>query len=740
MKQVVQDIRSGETKLIDVPVPGVQSRMALIRNSISLVSAGTERALVEFANKSMLGKASSRPDLVRQVIDKARREGLISTFEAVNNRLDQPLPLGYSAAGTIIALGDEMAGFQVGDRVACAGGGYAVHAEYTLVPRNLLAPLPASVDFRAGAFATLGAIALHGFRLGEAGVRDRVAVIGLGLLGLLTAGIARAAGCAVFGIDVEPERVEQARALGFKAAHRDDAEESGRSFSDHQGFDLVQICADTPSDDTVELAGVLARDRGIVVATGVVGTSLPRKPYFEKELRFLISRSYGPGRYDPRYEEAGDDYPFGYVRWTEGRNMQAFVELISEGLIDVKPLISHEFPIEDALNAYELISGKARSACTGVLLTYPGGDETVPERHVMLDSAQSLDQDGVRLGVLGAGNFASATLLPAIRRVGGIQFIGIGSAAGRTAVHAGKRFQFGYAGTDIEKILGDPQINTLAILTRHDLHAQYVVAGLGAGKHVFCEKPLALNQEQLTQIEAAVASSPALLTVGFNRRFAPHAQRLKALLSTSTAPLAMHYRVNAGALPAAHWLHDPERGGGRIIGEACHFIDFLTYLCGFLPVNVSASGLPSTGDYIEDNVMLTLTFEDGSVGTVSYLANGDRSLPKERFEVFQDGRVGIMDDFRRLEWIADGRKRTFKTRLRQDKGHQAEWEAFETRHPRHTIPTHTIRSNILRNPGQFRCCASPPHRRTSPAHSRLRQRPAWFCATYVRCESWGYSR
>ena len=677
MKQVIQDIRSGETKLVEVPVPGVQPRMALVRNAASLVSAGTERALVEFAGKSLVGKATSRPDLVRQVIDKARREGLLTTMEAVMNRLDQPLPLGYSSAGTIVAVGEGMEGFQAGDRVACAGGGYAVHAEYVLVPRNLLTPLPKTIEFSVGAFATVGAIALHGFRLGEAGVRDRVAVIGLGLLGLLAASIARAAGCAVVGIDVDPERVARASTLGFRAVHREDAEENGLSFTDHQGFDLVQICADTPSDDTVELAGALARDRGIVVATGVVGTHLPRKLYYEKELRFLISRSYGPGRYDPDYEEAGEDYPFGYVRWTEGRNMQAFLELIEEGAVDVRPFITHAFPIEEATKAYALISNKGETPYIGVVLTYPEHTEVIRERHVTIRTAHDPESMAVGLGVVGAGNFARAVLLPAIKKVEGIELIGITSAGGRTAAQVGRRFKFRYAGTDVEQILGDESVNTLAILTRHHLHAPYIVAGLESGKHIFCEKPLALNHDQLVEVEAALASSSKLLTVGFNRRFAPHAKRLKTLLSTSEEPLAMHYRVNAGVLPAEHWLHDPEQGGGRIIGEACHFIDFLTYLCGSLPVRISSSGLPSVGDYIEDNVVLTLTFEDGSVGTVSYFSNGDRSVPKERVEVFQAGRVGILDDFRRLEWVADGRKRNFKMRLKQDKGHQGEWEAFK---------------------------------------------------------------
>jgi predicted dehydrogenase/threonine dehydrogenase-like Zn-dependent dehydrogenase len=676
MKQVVQDIGSGETKIVEIPVPDVQPRMALVRNHASLVSAGTERALVEFASKSLVGKATSRPDLVRQVLDKARREGLLTTIDAVKNRLDQPLPLGYSSAGTIVALGEEMEGFQAGDRVACAGGGYAVHAEYVLVPRNLLTILPKTVDFKAGAFATMGAIALHGFRLGEVGVRDRVAVIGMGLLGLLTASIAQAAGCAVMGIDVDPERVDQANMLGFQTVLRKDAEEGGLNFTEHQGFDLVQICADTPSNDTVELAGVLARDRGVVVATGVVGTHLPRKLYYEKELRFHISRSYGPGRYDPSYEQSGEDYPYGYVRWTEGRNMKAFLELIDVGSIDVSPLITHEFPIKEALKAYELISGKGEAPYTGVLLTYPDSPAAFPERQITLQDVSRPTESGVKLGVLGAGNFASTVMLPAIKRVAGIELVGIVSASGRSATQAGKRFNFNYAATDAEKMIQDDDLNTLAILTRHHQHAPYVIAGLKAGKHVFCEKPLALDHAELNEIQTVLATSSRLLTVGFNRRFAPHTKRLRALLRTSKAPLAMQYRINAGVLPATHWLHDPEQGGGRIVGEVCHFIDLLAFLCDSLPASVSASALPTVGDYIEDNVSMTLTFEDGSIGTVSYFANGDRSLPKERLEVFQSGRVGILDDFRNLTWIADGRKRAFKSRLRQDKGHQGEWEAF----------------------------------------------------------------
>jgi threonine dehydrogenase-like Zn-dependent dehydrogenase len=407
------------------------------------------------------------------VIEKARREGLLTTFDAVQNRLDQPLPLGYSSAGVIEAVGDGLSGFQVGDRVACAGGGYAVHAEYAVVPQNLIAKLPAGVDFESGAFATLGAIALHGFRLGEPQLGDRVAVIGLGLLGLLAAKIAQAAGCAVFGIDTDPERVKLAEKLGIEAVNRDAAETEGPAFTGGAGFDLIQICADTPSHDTVQLAGALARDRGIVVATGAVGTELPRRPYYMKELRFVISRSYGPGRYDPLYEEAGVDYPRGYVRWTEGRNLEAFLELLEEGKIETQRLLTHRFPIERAIEAYELISDSKGEPTLGVLLTYPQEQAGVvsTQRKVEFREPAIKAQDSVRLGAIGAGNFATATMFPAMKGVGGLEWVGLATATGMNAAQVGKRFGFAYATTDVEELLNDQRINTIAILTRHHLHA-----------------------------------------------------------------------------------------------------------------------------------------------------------------------------------------------------------------------------------------------------------------------------
>ncbi len=675
MKQVVQEMRSGETRVIEVPVPVPGPGMALVRTAASVVSAGTERMLVEFAGQGWIGKARSRPDLVRQTLDKVRREGLLTTFDAVQNRLDQPLPLGYSSAGVIVAIGDGLQEFRVGDRVACAGGGHAVHAEYALVPQNLMAHVPDGVDLEHAAFATLGSIAMHGWRLAEPQVGEHVAVIGLGLLGLLAATLARAAGAWVFGIDLDQGRVERAQQMGFRAALRDAADDAALAATQGRGFDVVLVCADSSSSDPVELAGKLARDRGRVVVIGNVGLEIPRRTYYEKELSLRVSRSYGPGRYDPLYEEAGIDYPIGFVRWTVGRNLQAFVDLLAAGRIDLRPLITHRFPIERATEAYAVITGREHPAFLGVVLTYPETKET-PASRVELSPKQVRADADVRLGVLGAGSFATGVLLPALKRVPGIDRVGIASGAGLSGATAGRKFGFRYAAANEQEILADASINTVAILTRHADHARQTVAALRAGKHVFCEKPLALTREQLAEIAAALQSSDRLLTVGYNRRFAPLALAMRGFLRATDVPLAVHYRVNAGVLPANHWLHDPEQGGGRLLGEACHFLDFVTFLVGALPARVSAVGLPDGDQYREDNVLISLEFADGSVGTVAYLACGDRSMPKERVEAFGGGRAAVLDDFRRLETYHAGQRRVQRTWLRQDKGHQAEWEAF----------------------------------------------------------------
>lgn len=685
MKQLLQNMKTGKTTIEEIPVPNPRPGQALVCVAASLVSAGTERMLVEFAEKSLVGKARSRPDLVKQVLDRMRREGVLLTLGAAFNRLDQPMPLGYSSAGTIIALGDKMDGFKVGQRVACAGGGYAVHAEYNLVPRALLTPLPDTVDFESAAFTTLGAIALHGFRLAAPQIGENVAIIGMGLLGLLMGQIAAAAGCRVLGIDVNPQRIALAGSLGLQAVVRDQAAASAQSFTANRGFDKILICADTPSNDPVELAALIARDRANVVATGAVGLTFPRKIYYEKELSFINSRSYGPGRYDPAYEEDGKDYPLGFVRWTEGRNFEAIVDLMATGKLKIAPMISHRFPIDQAPQAYEIITGKKKEPFLGVVLTYHQDVSGVPVSRVTfpLEPGRAFgNPDIVTLGIIGAGLFANATLLPALKKVTGVELFGIASAGGLHARHAAKKYGFAYATANDDEILNDPEINTVAILTRHDQHAGLLVRALEAGKHVFVEKPLAVNAEQLELVtqaltanrEALTANRQPLIAVGFNRRFAPLAVELSKFLADHADPLYMHYRINAGYIPLNHWTQDPDLGGGRIIGEGCHFVDFLTFLAGAVPLSVAATGLPDNGRYRADNVTLTFSFPDGSVGVLDYLANGDKSFPKERLEVFTGGRIAILDDFRSLELVRDGHRSLLKKN--QDKGWKNEWLAF----------------------------------------------------------------
>lgn len=690
MKQLLQFVRTGETAVIDVPRPVCGPEQILVQVVNSLVSVGTERMVVDFAEKNLLEKARARPDLVRQTLDKAQREGILATYEAVQNRLEQPMALGYSCAGTVIEVGTAVKDIAVGDRVACAGGGYAVHAEVVAVPRNLVVKLPDNVDFESAAFTTLAAIALQGIRLSEVKLGEVVAVIGLGLLGQLTVQMLKAAGCVVIGTDLQAERAKLAEKLGADAAVTDVNAFTSfcRQFSDGHGVDAVLITADTKSNQPVELAGEIARKKGIVVAVGAVGMNIPRKVYYEKELDFRISSSYGPGRYDPDYEEKGHDYPYPYVRWTENRNMQAFVQMVDSGKVDVSPLITHRFAITEGASAYELITGKTGEPFLGVLLTYPDNPDL--SQKIILKSNGILSEEArrverplteVKLGVVGAGLFANATLLPILKKMDGIQLQGIASASGISSRSAADRFGFAYCTTEFEEMLADVQTNTLAILTRHHLHAQQVIKGLMAGKHVFVEKPLCLTPEELTEIQTAYLQAqesfpkPQLM-VGFNRRFAPFIQVIKKHLATIQEPLLLHYRVNAGYIPPSHWTQNPDVGGGRLLGEGVHFIDLLIYLAGTTVTRVYTHVLPDSGKYAQDNFIIQLTFANGSLGTIIYSANGEKSFGKEMLELFGGGLSARLDDYRHLELRHNQVRISQKARLRQDKGHKAEWELW----------------------------------------------------------------
>lgn len=695
MKQVVQSFKTGRLSVRDIPAPGTIDAGILMAPRASLVSAGTERAVVDFAEKNILQKARSRPDLVHQAIEKVSHDGILTTVEALQNRLDRPLSLGYSCAGQVIGVSPNLSEFKIDDRVACAGGGYAVHAEVVTVPKNLVIKLPANVDYESAAFVTLGAIALQGVRLAETKLGEVVGVIGLGLLGQLTVQILKASGCLVIGMDIQPPRSDLARQLGADVVTTSPDQFSSlcHQLSRGHGADAVLITADTTSNEPVESAGQAAREKGIVVAVGSVGLKIPRKTYYEKELDLRVSRSYGPGRYDSNYEEKGNDYPYAHVRWTEQRNMEAFGQLLSEGKVNAGALITHRFPIDNAAEAYDLITGKSREPFLGVILTYSGNPDLShkvtlrPEREMLHRSNVNTQLDQVRLGVIGAGNFSNGVLLPSIKDVQKLSLVGIASRNGVTAQATAERFKFDYCTTSDEEIIADPAINTVAIVTRHHLHSAQVIAALKARKHVFVEKPLCLHQDELDSIVSTYAAvnqsddgtppvrSPSLM-VGFNRRFAPFIAELKEHLERVGEPLMLQYRVNAGYIPPDHWTQDPSQGGGRLLGEGCHFIDLLIYLSGERPLKVTADALPDSGRYSQDNLLVVLEFADGSIGTLSYLANGNKAQGKEYLEVMGGGLSAELDDYRTLAILSRGKSIKRTARLRADKGHKHEWQSW----------------------------------------------------------------
>jgi predicted dehydrogenase/threonine dehydrogenase-like Zn-dependent dehydrogenase len=676
MLQLTQYQKTGELRIEELPEPRLRPGSVLVRNSCSLISPGTERTSVETAQASLIGKARSRPDLVRQVLDNVQRDGALATYRKVQARLDNVKELGYSSAGVVVE--SDIAGLAPGDRVACAGTAY--HAEVVSIARHLAVGIPDGVPDAEASAVALCAISLQGVRQADIRLGESAAVIGLGLIGLITVQLLKAQGCRVIGLDVDPANFELARALGCDDCVASDQEAVGvvESFTGGYGADAVIITASTTSSQPVELALEIARARSVVVVVGAIGMTIPRAPFYEKELELRISRSYGPGRYDPLYEEAGVDYPIGHVRWTEHRNMAAALDLVAAGKLDIGSLITHRFPIERGLEAYELITGKRGERCLGVLLEYP---TRAPEsRRARIATGTPIKRPGtndVSIGCVGAGRFAESHLIPPLAKLGA-HLSGVATSSPVSARTALEKFGFGFCTTDPAQVIGDDAIDAVFITTRHDSHARYAREALAAGRHVFVEKPLAISRDELEQVAAVgleAADRGIYLAVGYNRRFSAPLRDVAAFFRERREPLAITYRVNAGRLPNDSWVQREDQGG-RIVGEGCHFVDLFAALTGARPVEVyaAATATPNVQVVGEDTASIVVTYSDGSIGTLVYLANGSDSVAKEYCEVSANGRTTVMRDFREVEFYSgrSRRKRSYKG----GKGHAEEVAHF----------------------------------------------------------------
>lgn len=671
MRQILQNLATGLSELVEAPPPQVRRGSILIDTTVSLISTGTERMLVDFGRAGLINKARSQPEKVRQVLDKVATDGLLTTIDAVRSKLSQPIPLGYCNVGVVCE--SRAGGIRPGDRVVSNGP----HADVVSVPKNLCAKIPNNVSDEDASFTVVASIGLQGIRLAQPTLGESFVVIGVGLIGLLTVQMLRAQGCRVMAVDFDPVKLELASSFGAETCNPglgDDPIAAGIAFSRGQGVDGVIITASTKSNDPVTQAAQMSRHRGRIVLVGVTGLELNRADFYDKELSFQVSCSYGPGRYDPAYEDDGQDYPLGFVRWTEQRNFEAVLEMLASGALNVAPLISHRVPFVDAQLAYELLASD--KSALGIALTY---DHPVAPRHeaiVAITARPLASADKVVVGFVGAGNYASRMLIPAFKAAGATLHT-IASAGGTNALVTGRQKGFAEATSDTDSLIISPEVNTLAIVTRHNSHARLAAQALRAGKHVFVEKPLALTHEELENVRAAYTEGDKHLMVGFNRRFAPQVQIMKRLLSTVKVPKSFVMVMNAGAIPADHWTQSQAAGGGRIIGEACHHIDLMRFLAGAPIVSVHARRMGDTDAeaVTEDKASITLGFEDGSFGTIHYLANGGSSFPKERIEVFAAGRTLQLDNFIKLRgfnWPRFNRHKLW----RQDKGQKPCAEAF----------------------------------------------------------------
>ncbi len=674
MKQVIQNFKTGELYVDEVPVPSISGGMVLVENEYSLISAGTERGTVKVAQANLIGKAKQRPDLVAQVIQNVKKEGLSATFNKVKTKLDSLKALGYSTSGTVLTSLDTKGMFKPGDRVACAGADYASHAEVVAIPQNLLVKVPDNVGSDEAAFTTLGAIALQGLRQAEPRLGEKVCVIGLGLLGQITVQLLKANGCTVFGIDMAEELISLAKNSGAETAmHRTDPNLISicENFTSGNGFDSIIITAATSSNDPIVLATEIARKKGKIIVVGAVKMDIPRDPFFYRnELELKISCSYGPGRYDVNYEELGHDYPYAYVRWTEQRNMEAFLGLLSQKSINIKPLITHIFDLTEAEKAYDLVMGKIKEPHIGILLQYAKS----PRKHVTKTIINREAIKSVNTGFIGAGSFAQSYLVPNVK-AWGASLDGVVTSKGITAKNVLDKFKFNYCTTEANDILDNPDINTVFIATPHASHAALVVGSLKAKKNVFVEKPLAMSLDQLKEIIKAKDENNLPVMVGFNRRFSPLAKEIKKEFKTVAEPFVINIRVNAGFIPKDHWSQLADVGGGRIIGEVCHFVDLMQYFTGSDPEKVYAESISSSNELItvHDNISVVIKFKDGSVGNLVYVANGDKSMPKEYIEVYCAGNIGVINDFKSGALHKAGKMTKLKS---TGKGHKEEVYQF----------------------------------------------------------------